>query len=186
MPPKSKITREQIVMRAVMLVQEKGPDALNARGLAKAIGCSTQPIFSHYPSMEELKKDVMFAAGIVFRSFLKKEIDKGKFSPYRAVAYGYVRFAYREKELFNLLFMQKVTEENINAIDLEDVDRHLRGATGLSERAENQLYADMWIYAHGIATMIAVGLMEWDSKQIRKNIVETMDRFEQWYGCKTS
>lgn len=185
MPPKQKRTREQLVMHAVMLVQEKGPDALNARGLAKAVGCSTQPIFSQYSSMDELKKDVMTAAGIVYRSFLEREIRRGKLPPHRAAALGYIRFAHREKALFRFLFMQDCTEECMSAVYSEDVAALLRGTTGLPECAENRLYADVWMYVHGIASMVAVGLMEWDGKQIRKKILRFFDRCEEWYGCRT-
>ena len=38
-------------------VKKEGFSAVNARVLANNIGCSTQPIFSNYPTMDALKED---------------------------------------------------------------------------------------------------------------------------------
>ena len=59
MPPKVKITKEDIVNAAVALVRQRGPQALNARELASRLRCSTQPIFSNFASMEQLRLSVM-------------------------------------------------------------------------------------------------------------------------------
>ena len=55
MPPKVRITKEEIIGTCLALVRENGADALNARSIAAALGCSTQPIFSNFSSMEELQ-----------------------------------------------------------------------------------------------------------------------------------
>ena len=59
MPPKAKVTREEILSACVDIIRESGFSAVNARALASRLGCSTQPIFSNYQSMEELKKDAL-------------------------------------------------------------------------------------------------------------------------------
>ena len=74
MPPKAKVTGESILQAAVALVREKGVEALNARSLAAAIGCSTQPIFSNYESMEDLRDDVMGEAYHLYQGLLKEEM----------------------------------------------------------------------------------------------------------------
>ena len=56
MPPKIKIDKDNIIKAAVQIVRERGIDALNARAVAQKLNCSTQPIFSNYDSMNELKK----------------------------------------------------------------------------------------------------------------------------------
>ena len=55
MPPKVKIAKEDIVNAAVELVRQYGPQALNARELAARLCCSTQPIFSNFATMDELR-----------------------------------------------------------------------------------------------------------------------------------
>ena len=41
MPPKVKITKEEIIEAALRIVRESGDEALNARNVAAALGCST-------------------------------------------------------------------------------------------------------------------------------------------------
>ena len=62
MPPKVKVTKEEIVRAALDLVRQSGAAALNARAVANRLGCSTQPVFSNYATMEELRQDVLQAA----------------------------------------------------------------------------------------------------------------------------
>ena len=44
LPPKSKISKEDIVSAGVDLVRRSGEKGLNARNLAAALGCSTLPV----------------------------------------------------------------------------------------------------------------------------------------------
>ena len=48
MPPKVKISREDIIKTAVLIVKTSGVNELNARNIATMLGCSTQPIFSNF------------------------------------------------------------------------------------------------------------------------------------------
>ena len=54
MPPKVKISKEDIVNTALELI--KNGEEINARSLAIRLNCSTQPIFSNFKTMEDLKK----------------------------------------------------------------------------------------------------------------------------------
>ena len=62
MPPKVKITKEEITAAALELLRQRGMEAINARAVAKELGCSTQPIFSNYSTMTGLFADVLAAA----------------------------------------------------------------------------------------------------------------------------
>ena len=55
MPPKVKITKDEIVSVTLDLLRREGEDAMNARSIASALGCSTQPVFSNFASMDELQ-----------------------------------------------------------------------------------------------------------------------------------
>ena len=105
MPPKVKITKEKIIDAATEIVRVAGIDALNARGLATALGVSTQPIFSCFSSMPELRKAVFVRANSIYEGYLKETIESGEYPPYKSMGIGYIRFAREERELFKLLFM---------------------------------------------------------------------------------
>ena len=48
------LTKENIILSAVKLVNEEGYAALNARSLAKKIGVSTKPLYRIYQNMDEI------------------------------------------------------------------------------------------------------------------------------------
>ena len=45
MPPRAKVTREQIVDGALSVVRKRGAGALTAKALSEELSCSTQPVF---------------------------------------------------------------------------------------------------------------------------------------------
>ena len=51
MPPKVKVSKEEIINTAISLIRKSGASAVNARSIAAELGCSTQPIFSNFASM---------------------------------------------------------------------------------------------------------------------------------------
>ena len=55
MAPRYKYTREEMVEAAVRVVREKGIDALTAKALAGELGVSTQPVFTCFHTIEDLK-----------------------------------------------------------------------------------------------------------------------------------
>ena len=60
MAPKVKITGEDIVKAAVELVRVRGEKAINAREIAAALNCSTQPIFTNFATCFSDKKTFLF------------------------------------------------------------------------------------------------------------------------------
>ena len=99
MPPRVKVSKEDVITACLNMVRECGADALNARALATYIGCSTQPIFSNYSSMTELKQEVLKAADSIYQDFLRREMESGQYPPYKASGIGYIRFAKEENYL---------------------------------------------------------------------------------------
>lgn len=53
-----RITRETILQSAFTLLCKEGYEALNARSLARKMGCSTQPIYAAFGRMDALKKSL--------------------------------------------------------------------------------------------------------------------------------
>ena len=69
MPPKIKITKQDIINTAIELVRASGDGAINARAIASALNCSTQPIFSNFETMDDLRDDVIVSTlcvGLLF------------------------------------------------------------------------------------------------------------------------
>ena len=51
MPAVKKVSKEKIIDAAVEVLRDGGFSAINARSVAKKLGCSTQPIYLSFQSM---------------------------------------------------------------------------------------------------------------------------------------
>ena len=163
MPPKCRFTREQIIQAALDLTAEKGVGALTARGLAQRLGSSAKPIFGLFANMEEVQQEVVKAANLRYQEYLRQDMSAGRYPPYKASGMAYIRFAREQKELFKLLFMRDRTHEEKAAGDeLEALLGLIQKNMGLSRDDAYRFHMEMWIYVHGIATMIATAYLEWD------------------------
>ncbi len=105
MPPKVKLIKEEIVRSALAIVRKSGQGALNARSLAAELSSSTQPIFSNFQNMDEVREAVKKLAYEEYLSFIEREIRSERYPPYKASGMAYIRFAREESEVFKLLFM---------------------------------------------------------------------------------
>lgn len=167
MPPKVKITKENIVETAVALVRDGGEAAINARSISAALHCSTQPIFSNFSTMGDLKKAVILAAYECYLAFIAREVESGKYPRYKAFGMAYICFAAEERELFKLLFMRDRTGEDLSVSpDFEESVQMIMKADGVVERTAQLMHLEMWVFVHGIATMLATSFLSFDWEMI--------------------
>lgn len=176
MPPKIKITEEAIIDAAVKIIREQGIEKLNARSLAQELGCSVQPIFRAFSSMEDLKKAVVAKVGEIYSKYLSDSISME--DNMVGLEMAYIRFAQEEKNLFQLLHMSdrlglsKTEEFTAVGIDREIIEAMAR-MTGLSIEQATMLYTGTFFAAHGIATMLATNHCTFTEEEIR-SIVENV------------
>ena len=160
MPPKIKITKEEIINTALELVRTSGEQSINARTVASALNCSTQPIFSNFSSMEELRGSVIVEAYDLYLGFIKNEVNSGKYPEYKAFGMAYIRFAMEEKELFKLLFMRDRTGEDLTPPkDFEQSAEIISKVNGVSIETARLIHLETWTCVHGIATMIVTSFL---------------------------
>ena len=165
MPPKVKITKEEIIRCALNLVRKNGVGTINARTIAAELNCSTQPIFSNFSTMEELQKAVILAAYDHYLGFIKSEIESGKYPRYKSFGMAYVRFARDEKELFKLLFMRDRRGEDLSPpSDFEESIQIIMQTNGVTRDTATLMHLETWTCVHGIGTMLATSFLplDWD------------------------
>ena len=176
MAPKVKITKDDIINTAVEIVRKNGAEAINARNVAAALGCSTQPVFTNFSSMDELRLAVIKKADEMCEEYMKSEIESGKYPPYKASGMAYIRFAKEEKELFKLLYMRDRSKESgADSADSPLNDSMIslvQGNTGLDDHDASLFHLEMWAYVHGIASMLATGFLELDKQLISKMLTD--------------
>lgn len=160
MARKESVTREYLFDTAFKLVREEGIEQVTARKLAARAGCSTQPIFRVYSSMEELLKE-LFERGIeYFEEFYNRSPGYDD-TPFVNLGVAYIRFAREEPNLFQLLFLSKkrynkslydILNGRLGAVGREVARAKMEGC----KNAE-QIFMNMWIFIHGAACMSTTG-----------------------------
>ena len=162
MPAKKQVPKEAILTAAFEILKKDGFDAVNARSLAAALKCSTQPIYLSFNGMDELKEALYPLAENVYQSFIQKELAKAEYPPYKAGGMAYVRFAKEETQLFKLLFMRERSEAQIieEKKYLTETVTSIASDTGMDLDTAYQFHLEMWFLGHGIATMLVTSYFD--------------------------
>ena len=186
MPPKIKIQKQDIITAAVNLVREQGESALNARNIASSLNCSTQPVFSNFATMEELRSAVIEAAETLCDAYITREVEKAEYPPYKASGMAYIRFAKEETELFKLLYIRDRSSETIPEETAQNsrMERIVHENTGLEGDDTRLFHLEMWAYVHGIATMTATGFCHLDRELISKMLTDAYLGMKKHYGLE--
>ena len=174
MPPKFKFTRDEITNAALNVTRKNGISGLTARALAAELGCSVKPIFGLFKNMEEVGQEVFIASDLLYQNYLREDMAKGKYSPYKASGMAYIRFAKEERELFKLLFMRDRSREKIeeNKEEIRPLMQLIQQNLGISEDEAYLFHLETWLYVHGIATMIATSYLDWDDEFISRVLTD--------------
>lgn len=165
--PRLKITKEDIVNVSFDIVKRSGIDRLNARGIAKKLNCSVQPIFSNFDNMEDLKRSVLIKCCDYFYKFVTDLFDE-KIPIYKQVGINYIRFAKKEPNLFKLLFM---SSNDLSIIDINNesykfTKQYIVNSLDLSDSDFDDLHIKMWIFTHGLATLVVNNGLKLTDEQI--------------------
>lgn len=184
MPPKIKTSKQQIADTAFELVQKEGICSLSAKNLAKKLGCSTQPLFWWYENMDEIKDVTLKRAYTLFTDYLSEKIDG--VNAYKAIGINYIRFASEQKELFKALFMSgNKREDTLSVIyGIPFILEALNAQTSLDEKDAKTVLKEMWLFAHGIATMVATDTAKFDRNDIDSMLTDTFKGLILYYDNK--
>ena len=168
MPPRIQYSEDQIVDAAVEIVRQTGFEALNARALAKQLGCSTQPIFRQFGGMEGVKEAVLRRAGQVYNRYIAESKMRPE-KPYKQAGLAYIRFAREERNLFRLLFMRNRRDEKISRVIEDDnmdyILDTITASAGLTREEAYAFHLHMWIFTHGLAVMVATGYVDFTEEE---------------------
>lgn len=170
MPPKAKITKEMVIDAAFEVTREMGAEHINARTVAKKLGCSTQPVMYHFATIEELKRAV-YAKSDWYHTDYLMDIPNPKEGPMLGIGLNYIRFAIEEPQLFRFLFQSGYAVENslLEMIDSEEllpVLSAMQQAMQLSMEQTKEVFITIALFAHGYASIIANNSLEYDEKTV--------------------
>lgn len=174
MPPKTKITKERILDAAMHIVRKDGIDAVTAKSLAKKLKCSTQPIYWVFDTIENLKNEIIAESSKVYNDYILRDTDENRF---RAIGLNYLTFAIEEKNLFKLLFMSdRGKEKNIFSLSIDDNEDEIVNIvikqSNLTYDKAYEVYLDLWVFTHGIASLIVSGMSTFSNEQVSKMMTD--------------
>lgn len=183
MPPKQRITREMILERSFVMFCNQGMEAVNARSVAKTLNCSTQPIFSYFAGMDDLKSALDQKARELYETTVLGEIDKtpGTLGCCRA----YVVFAKEQPRLFAHLFLRMGEGCEAPRMDealLERMVREESELAGVAQEQAKEYLTRLWVFTHGLAALMASGCAMFAPEQADEMIVSMRDKLI--LGCK--
>ena len=139
------------------------------------IGASAEKLgtsdFYRFDSMDEVRAAAVAAAKSVYAEYVARGLAETP--AFKGVGTEYIRFAAEKPKLFRLLFMSErdgATDVNtvLGAIDdsAPAILQSVIDGYSLDRDAAERLYLHLWLYAHGIAALIATGVCEFTAGDI--------------------
>ncbi len=178
MPQKAKFSKEEIINAAINIVENQGINCLTARSLGKKLGTSARPIFTTFTNMDDVLKAVNDFANNLYQSYVKEGLNDA--IAFKGVGKAYISFAIDHPKLFQLIFMKE--QDNVPSISnvlgiIEDSYQIILDSIihsyNVSEKFAKELYLHMWIYTHGIATLIVNKMCKFNDDEI-SNMLTTV------------
>lgn len=155
-PAARKVSKDEIIDAAVEVLRDDGFSAINARSVAKKLGCSTQPIYFSFKNMDELKAALTERA---IELHTQRVLDslrahEGNDSRYSSYGMGFVRFAAEEKQLFRWLYLEgHQLGPYQNDVLLPEIIAVIVEEFGYSEEVARRFHQDMTYFTYGLAIL---------------------------------
>ncbi len=165
-----KVTREDIVLAAADVLREGGFRAVNARSVARRLGCSTQPIYLCFRNMDELREALTdFAAAAHIRRVRELLRSRsGQDTRYSSYGLGFVRFAAQEPQLFRWLYLEDgQTGPRADDVLLPEILETIAEEYGYDAETARALHRDMTYYSYGLAILANTGNLNLDDDGLR-------------------
>ena len=156
MPAIKKASREEILRAAEAVLRDGGFSAINARSVAKKLGCSTQPIYASFKNMEELKAALTQRAIALHTRRVRDSLQAhaGNDSRYSSYGMGFVRFAAEEKQLFRWLYLEGEQRGAYqNDVLFSEVITVIVDEFGYNEEVARRFHQDMVYFTYGLAIL---------------------------------
>ena len=183
MPPKNRFTRNEIISCALDIAEEGGLEAVTARAVASRLEASSKVIFSSFESMAKLQNEVVAAA---YQKYLNEQTrlwESGEYPVYKASGMAYIRFARSHPKLFKILFMEISPPDEPQKLDeLNRFAGMVSHNVGIDVDDARMFHLEMWVYVHGIATMIATGYLNWEVETVSRMLTDAYMGLKERYA----
>lgn len=183
MARKVTISKEIILEAGLRMLIREGYAAVNIKSLAKEIGCSTQPIAWHFENMEGLRRALAEYAGEYARKEAASD-NPDAAEAFRHMGSSYIRMAIREPNLFRFLYIggsplskPYETADISGRSDDSGMVSGIAEQTGLSKEQAAVCIRNTVIYSHGLAVMLATGVLKASEDEAMAMINDASESF---------
>ena len=171
MPTKIKISKDMILDAAFEIVRKDGMEKLSNRELANKLNCSIRPIYYQFENVEEMQKELYLKIEQYFYKFILENMVE-EIPKYKQVGINYIKFAKKEKKLFQTLFMTDVGLTPDAFVlkageDYKEIEKFIKISANIKEEDIKDFHTKMWIFCHGIATLVANDTIKLTDNQIQ-------------------
>lgn len=178
----ARISKEAILEAALTMLIRDGYSSVNIKTLAKELDCSTQPIVWHFENMEDLRMALSEYAMMYAANKASSNSDN-KLESFEFLGKAYVKMALKEPNLFKFLYLgenplgKPYNLKDIGRSKNKEMIRMISGQTGLDEDQVIRFVRNTIIYSHGIATLVATGMLKGTEKEMMELINNAADSF---------
>lgn len=153
---KKEIDKQRILDAAYKLAIRGGIESLTARNIAKAVNCSTQPIYLEFKNMQDLRNQVLARISDELKSNTLQQNFTGE--PLIDLDLSYLYFAKEHVDLFRAMFVDgkfgnQMIVDTLMGLGLEKFKQQF-DAEQFSEERLNHIVISNWIAATGLATLL--------------------------------
>lgn len=188
MPAAKKVSKDEILDAAINVLRDDGYSAINARSVAKKLGCSTQPIYFSFRNMNELKAALTERAIQMHTQRVRDSlrIHAGNDSRYSSYGMGFVKFAAEEKQLFRWLYLEgEQLGPYQNDMLLSEVIAVIVDEFGYSEEVARRFHQDMVYFTYGLATLANTDHLHLTEPELREALRREFRALIAVYGKPT-
>lgn len=160
MPPGQSFSRDDVIEAAMELIQSHGLSSVTARGVAEKLGSSVAPVYRQFSSMEELLEEIARRVLALLVDYSRRTWSEHTFLN---MGTGIAMFAVDYPNLYRALFLDRERLQGVVAEFSQSLGEDLgeyKSFESLPDQVRGNLLETMWMFTHGLASLIAVGLSE--------------------------
>lgn len=168
MARKKKIDKQRILDAAYKLAVRGGIESLTARNIAKAINCSTQPIYLEFKNMQDLRNQVLARISDELKSNTLQQNFTGE--PLIDLDLSYLYFAKEHVDLFRAMFVDgkfgnQMIVDTLMGLGIEKFKQQFDAEQYSDERLKHIVISN-WIAATGLATLLINKMVNFTQAQM--------------------
>lgn len=166
MPRTKRIEKQAILGAAADVIREKGQDALTVRNIAAMLGCSTQPLYYEFESVEQLRAELL--------PYVREHYLQFRCSNYKEFGRHFLNFARQEKELFRFVYLRRRDpgEKLLEDINFDETIRLLSQNLEMTPETARRMHHQMQMRCYGLGVMLATDYCEMSEEDIGRELTE--------------